>query len=192
MKKLVPLALFQIAMLPMLFLSGCGDSVEPVTVDYWQILYDYLVEQGPIEKEDEIRTFHLEAKDNDTILVGIFVEIDSLYASGNADFVLTLPHAEETVDCPIELSATYRYLGITAKESGKGSINRATYQDGTDFSWTSHKITEGVESSFTDDLSSQVISDIIVFLCSALTETELDISIADLGFLSYTVPTEDN
>lgn len=192
MKKLVPLALALIAVFPMLFLSGCGDSVGPTTVDYWQMLYDYLVEQGPIEKEDEIRTFRLEAKDNDTISVGIFVEIDSLYVSGNGDFVLTLPHAEETVDCPIELSATYRYLGITAKESGKGSINRATYQDGTNFSWTSHKITEGVESSFSDDLSSQAISDIISFLCNALVETGLDISMENLGFVSYAVPTENN
>lgn len=183
--------LFLFSIITVLFLSLTACTANPAVpeegkADAWQLLYDYLVEQGPVEKKEDTRTFRLEAEKGDVLSLGVFVRINQGGASGDGSIILTIPHDEAAKDCPVSASLIIEYLGISTSETGEGSINRETYQKGTTFTWTTHDFSTMLESAaFTDDTTTTVIADLIDFLDSALSENSLKISMDDLGFLVY-------
>lgn len=185
-KKLIA---FLLSITVVLSLTACAENPvapEEEKIDAWQILYDYLVEQGPIEKKENDRTLRLEAKDGDVLSLGAFATINQGFAAGDSSFILTIPHDEAAKDCTIAFSASYNYSGFGGSETAAGSINRETYQNDTAFTWTTHDIAGMLESgACTDEVASTVITHLVAFLDTSLTETPLEISMADLGFLAY-------
>lgn len=185
-KKLIA---FLLSIAVVLSLTACAENPvvpEEEKTDAWQILYDYLTEQGPIEKKENDRTMRLEAKEGDILSLGAFSTINQGFAAGDVSFILAIPHDEAAKDCPVSLSASYNYSGFGASETGAGSINRETFQKDTAFTWTTHDVAGMLESgAFTDDVASTIIADLIAFLDSSLTDASLEINISDLGFLAY-------
>lgn len=180
---------FLLSIAVVLSLTACAEN--PVTpeeekTDAWQILYNYLVEQGPIEKKENDRTMRLEAKEGDVLSLGVFVTLNQGFAAGDGKLILTIPHDEAVEDCPVSLSLVIDYSGFGASENGEGSINRNIYKKDSKFTWITHDTSGMLESAvFTDDITSTVIADLIEFLDNTLRESSLEISMADLGFSAY-------
>lgn len=191
MKKIITLML-SAAMVAVL--ASC-DGAPSVQRDPWQDLYDYLVEYGPKEQlpgGDDIRTFRLETKGENAILVGIYIDHNFTFsAGGEASFTMEIPHDLEIEECPVNFSAVYQYYAFRATESGAGTINRTSYESDSAFTWDSHNVTEGIgDGGFTEETSAATIAELVKFLDASLEECDLGITMADLGFLAYESPAD--